>query len=384
MKPWKWFVSSVGGQRTLLALGGLFVVFGVRETYVDIMVGTPVFTTLLFSLFLLGPGAVLLYGGYRLPRTDIKPAFYSTVTAWCLGAILLMTGLLLLYHLLPGDSISEPLQVILIISGFVAVPAYAGGVNNARAQTQAFELEQRNQRLQRIQSELEQSNERLEQFAYAASHDLQEPLRMVSSYLQLIEERAGNELTEETEEFLEFAVDGADRMSNMIKGLLAYSRVDSTGEPLEPVDLDEVMADVRRDLEIQITEHDAEVTIGELPHVRGDETQLGQVFQNLVRNAIQYSGDEPPRVHISAERIGTEWEISVHDEGVGIDPAEQDRIFDVFKRLTPRSEHPGSGIGLALCERIVERHGGEIWVDSAPGEGSTFSITLPAVGGRNE
>ena len=384
MNSWKWLVSSVGGQRTLLALGGLFVVLGLRETYIDIAGDTPLFSTLFFSFFILGPGVVLLYGGYRLPKTDIRPAFYSTVTAWCLGAILLITGLLLLYHLLPGDSITEPLQVTLIISGFVAVPAYAGGVNNARAQTRAFELEQRNQQLQEIQSELEQSNERLEQFAHAASHDLQEPLRMVSSYLQLIEKRADDELTEETEEFLEFAVDGADRMSKMIEGLLTYSRVETSGEPLEPVDLDEVVADVRRILATQITEHDADVTNGALPHVMGDETQLGQVFQNLVRNAIQYSGDEPPRVHISAERIGGEWEISVRDEGVGIDPAEQDRIFDVFKRLTPRSEQPGSGLGLALCERIVERHGGEIWVESVPGEGSTFSFTLPAVDGRHE
>ncbi|WP_312908290.1 PAS domain S-box protein [Natronosalvus caseinilyticus] len=225
---------------------------------------------------------------------------------------------------------------------------------------------------------LEDSNERLEQFAYAASHDLQEPLRMVSSYLRLIENRADEELTEETEEFLEFAVDGADRMRDMIDGLLAYSRVETQGEALEPIDLNEVVEDVRDDLEIRITESDADVDIEELPRVVGDEHQLRQVFQNVLSNAIEYSGDEPPRVHISAIRNGSMWEVSVRDEGIGIEPDEQDRIFEVFQRLQSRNDHGGSGIGLALCERIVERHGGEIRVESEPGEGATFSFTLPA------
>ncbi|MFC6764207.1 sensor histidine kinase [Natrinema soli] len=226
---------------------------------------------------------------------------------------------------------------------------------------------------------LEESNERLEQFAYAASHDLQEPLRMVSSYLQLIESRADDELTEETEEFLEFAIDGADRMRDMIDGLLAYSRVETQGEPFEPVDLDEVVADVRDNLEMRIVESDAEVEVDELPCVLGDENQLRQLFQNLLSNAIEYSGDEPPQVLISAERNSSMWKVSVQDEGIGIEPDHQGQIFEVFQRLHSQNDHKGSGIGLALCERIVERHGGEIWVDSEPGEGSIFSFTLPAV-----
>ncbi|WP_224448428.1 ATP-binding protein [Haloprofundus salilacus] len=224
---------------------------------------------------------------------------------------------------------------------------------------------------------LEESNERLEQFAYGASHDLQEPLRMVSSYLRLIEDRADEELTEETEEFLEFAIDGADRMRDMIQGLLAYSRVEHQGEPLEPVDLNEVVRDVCDDLDVRITESDADVDIEELPCVAGDERQLRQVFQNLLSNALEYSGDEPPQVHISADRNSSMWEVSVRDEGIGIEPDEQDRIFEVFQRLHSQNDHGGSGIGLALCERIVERHGGEIWVESEPGEGATFSFTLP-------
>lgn len=201
---------------------------------------------------------------------------------------------------------------------------------------------------------------------------------MVSSYLQLIERRYGDDLDEDAEEFLEFAVDGADRMRDMINGLLEYSRVQTQGNPFETVDLDEVVADVRDNLAVRMSESDAEIDIEELPHVRGDESQLHQVLQNVLSNALEYSGDDPPRVDISAERNGSMWEVSVRDEGVGIEPGEQDRIFEIFQRLESRTDHGGSGIGLALCERIIERHGGEIWVESEPGEGATFSFTLPS------
>jgi len=242
------------------------------------------------------------------------------------------------------------------------------------AQWIAFEL----QRRQREQA-LEESNERLEQFAYAASHDLQEPLRMVTSYLQLLENRYGDAFDEDGEEFLDFAVDGAERMRDMIEGLLEYSRIETQGDPFEPINLDVLLDDVREDLQFQIEESGAEITAGELPEVRGDRCQVRQVLQNLVENAIQYSGDEPPRVDVSADRRGREWVVSVADEGIGIEPDEQDRVFTVFDRLHSREEYDGTGIGLALCERIVERHDGDIWVDSEPGEGSTFSFTLPAL-----
>ena len=244
------------------------------------------------------------------------------------------------------------------------------------------------------QRKLEESNERLEQFAYAASHDLQEPLRMVSSYLQLIDRRYSDDLDEDGREFLEFAVEGADRMRNMIDGLLAYSRVETRGEAFEPVDLDDVLAEVRDDLQVKLAESGAEITAQSLPRVRGDAGQLRQVFQNLLDNAVEYSGDDPPRIHIEAERCetrngsnpsgaaaesdGDRWKIAVRDEGIGIDPDETDRVFEVFQRLHTQDEHPGTGIGLALCTRIVERHEGDIWVDSEPGEGSTFYFTLPA------
>lgn len=226
--------------------------------------------------------------------------------------------------------------------------------------------------------ELKESNEELEQFAYAASHDLQEPLRMVTSYLELIENRYSDALDEDGQEFIDFAVDGADRMRDMIEGLLEYSRVDTRGDALESVELDAVLEDVREDLQVKIEQTDAEIVTEALPRVEGDSDQLRQVFQNLLDNAIEYSGEESPQVRVSAERAGDEWTVSVRDEGVGIDPADADRVFDVFQSLHTQEEAAGTGIGLALCERIVERHGGDVWVESDPGEGTTFSCTLPA------
>ncbi|MFB6270824.1 MAG: PAS domain S-box protein, partial [Halobacterium sp.] len=229
------------------------------------------------------------------------------------------------------------------------------------------------------QRKLEASNDRLEQFAYAASHDLQEPLRMVSSYLTLVEERYGDELDDDGAEFIEYAVDGAERMQEMIDALLEYARVDTRGESLRPVELADVFADVRRDFEVKIEETDATVDVAALPTVRGDPNQLRQVFGNLLSNAIEYSGDGPPTVEVSAERDGDQWVVAVSDDGIGIDPEHVDRVFDVFQRLHSHDEHPGTGIGLALAERIVERHGGDVWVESEPGEGSTFYVSLPAV-----
>ncbi|OIB59222.1 PAS domain-containing sensor histidine kinase [Natrialba sp. SSL1] len=230
-----------------------------------------------------------------------------------------------------------------------------------------------------FEQQLEESNKRLEQFAYAASHDLQEPLRMVTSYLQLLERRYADDLDEDAEEFIEFAIDGADRMRAMIEGLLEYSRIETRGDPFEPIELDAVLTDVRQDLQMSIEEADAEITAESLPRVEGDPGQLRQVFQNLLSNAIEYS-DDPPQVEISAVRSGSEVVVSVADEGVGIAPDDKERVFEVFQSLHAQDES-GTGIGLALCKRIVERHGGDIWVESEPGEGAMFSFTLPAASG---
>ena len=241
----------------------------------------------------------------------------------------------------------------------------------------AIERQEYQNELEAMVSQLEESNKRLEQFAYAASHDLQEPLRMVSSYLQLIEGRYEDSLDEDGQEYLEYAVDGAERMREMINALLAYSRVDMQGEEFAPTDCNVVLDEVRDALQVSIEESNAEITVDPLPTVYADESQLIQVFQNLLSNAIKYSGDGPPQIQITVDQNQQEWEFTVRDGGIGIDPDEADRIFDVFQRLHSREEHAGTGIGLALCERIIERHDGRIWVESEPGEGSAFSFTLP-------
>ncbi|WP_440763295.1 sensor histidine kinase [Natronorubrum sp. DTA7] len=228
---------------------------------------------------------------------------------------------------------------------------------------------------------LEDSNRSLEQFAYAASHDLQEPLRMVSSYLQLIEQRYGDDLDGDADEFLDFAIDGADRMRDMIDALLEYSRVDSEGDPLESTDLNAVLEDALTDLMVKIEEHDADIRAEPLPRIEGDPDQLRQLFQNLLSNAIEYNGTGTPEIRIGAEQVGSRWQLSVSDDGIGIESGDQERIFEVFQRLHSHEEHAGTGIGLALCKRIVERHDGRIWVESEPDEGATFTFTLPATDG---
>jgi PAS domain S-box-containing protein len=225
--------------------------------------------------------------------------------------------------------------------------------------------------------ELERSNLDLQQFAYAASHDLSEPLRMVSSYVQLLAKRYGDKLDSDAEEFIGFALDGVVRMQALIDGLLMYSRAGTTDYATDPVDCNEIMDATLLMLKTAIAERDAEVTYDPLPTVTGDANQLAQLLQNLVGNATKFVEEGPPRVHVSAEREGPEWHFRVTDNGIGIDPAHVERIFNVFQRLHGRGEYPGSGIGLAICKRIVERHGGRIWVESEPGHGSTFNFTIP-------
>ena len=236
------------------------------------------------------------------------------------------------------------------------------------------ELERQRTELDEVVRELRRSNAELEQFAYVASHDLKEPLRMVSSYLQLIERRYGDDLDGDAEEFFEYAIDGAERMRAMISALLEYSRLGRQGDPPEPVDCNEVVDSVLANLEVAIEETEAEVTVEDLPTVEGDPDQLRQLFQNLVGNAIEYAGEAAPTVHVGVERRGAEWLFSVEDDGVGIPAERTERIFDLFMS---DEETGGTGIGLAICEKIVDRHGGRIWVESEPGVGSTFQFTVP-------
>jgi light-regulated signal transduction histidine kinase (bacteriophytochrome) len=228
---------------------------------------------------------------------------------------------------------------------------------------------------------LERSNAELQQFAYIASHDLSEPLRMVSSYLQLLRRRYKGQLDGEADEFIDYAVDGATRMRALIEDLLAYSRSGRGEEPAARVELDSVAGDVLRTLATAVVEAGAEIDIGELPAVMGDRGQLEQLLQNLIANALKFHRDEGPRVRVRAEpAVAGMTQIAVADSGIGIDPAVRERVFDMFQRLHDRDAYDGTGIGLAICRRIVELHGGRIWVDARKGGGTVFRFTLPAAG----
>jgi len=228
------------------------------------------------------------------------------------------------------------------------------------------------------ESELRRTSEDLEQFAYIASHDLQEPLRMVSSYTELLAQRYQGKLDERADKYIHYAVDGAQRMQRLLADLLAYSRVGSQGKPLAPVSAATVVRRVVDTFAGAIRRAHARVAVGPLPTVQADEAQLGQLFQSLLGNALKFHGDAPPVVEIGATPLDEHWQFAVKDNGIGIDSQYKDRIFQMFQRLHERGKYEGSGVGLAIAKRIVERHGGRIWLDSEPQVGSTFFFTLQA------
>jgi PAS domain S-box-containing protein len=226
--------------------------------------------------------------------------------------------------------------------------------------------------------ELARSNAELQQFAYVASHDLQEPLRMIGSYTQLLERRYGEKLDSDAREFMDFIVDGATRMKQLIEDLLAYSRVGTRGKELRPVHAQGALDRALINLRAAIESSDAQITHDALPEVKADDTQLTQLLQNLIGNAIKFrKKDESIRIHVGVQDAGEEWRFSVSDNGIGIEPQYFERIFMVFQRLHTRDEYPGTGIGLAICKKVVDRHRGRIWVESVYGKGSTFVFTLP-------
>ena len=257
--------------------------------------------------------------------------------------------------------------------------------SNADLQHSTQQVKSAKEKLERVNSmltvqaaELARSNTELEQFAYVASHDLQEPLRMVASYVQLLARRYKGKLDSEAEEFIDFAVDGSKRMQDLIQALLAYSRIGTKGRQFAPTNCEVVLQNALKNLQIAIEDSQARITHDPLPTVKGDSIQLGQLFQNLIGNAIKFRGEKPPFVHVTAERQGSDWLFSFRDDGIGIDAQYAERIFVIFQRLHTKEEYPGTGIGLALCKKIVERHSGRIWVESEPQKGSTFRFTLPA------
>jgi signal transduction histidine kinase len=235
------------------------------------------------------------------------------------------------------------------------------------------ELRNAQKDLEETVQRLEASNDRLQQFAYVASHDLQEPARMVSSYVSLLDQEYGDQFDEEAKEYMDFAIDGADRMQDMIDGLLDYARVRTQAEEFEAADAEAVLEETLQNLELLVTERDVTVTHDDLPTVHADRNQLGQLFQNLIENAIEHGGQE---IHVGAERQDGEVVFSVSDDGPGIPENRQERIFEIFEQGS--RDNDGTGIGLAICDRIVSRHGGSMSVESAEGEGATFSFSVPA------
>jgi len=299
-------------------------------------------------------------------KIKIVPPFWQT---WWFRSLVIVTLLLLLlgvYQIRTSSIRKRARQLEEMVEE-----------RTAELKKEIAERMQAEEKLRKMAEDLERSNKELEQFAYIASHDLQEPLRMVASYAQLLAKRYKGKLDSDADEFIDYAVDGANRMQRMINDLLTYSRVGTRDKPFVPTDCELVLNYVMTNLQVLIKERSAKVTHDTLPTIIADEFQLIQLLQNLISNAIKFCDKESPRIHISAEKKTEEWLFSVRDNGIGIDSQHAERIFQIFQRLYGRNEYPGTGIGLAVCKRIVERHGGRIWVDSELGKGSTFYFTIP-------
>jgi light-regulated signal transduction histidine kinase (bacteriophytochrome) len=244
------------------------------------------------------------------------------------------------------------------------------------------------ERMAMMAEELTKSNAELEQFAYIASHDLQEPLRKIKSFTELLAQRYQGKLDEKADEFMHYITDGAERMQRLINGLLSYSRITTQGQPLKSVDFNRLLDQTLSLIQMKINETRTVLTVDPLPTLKVDEIQIGQLFQNLILNAIKFKGEKPPRIHISAQPVSEDtpnvqrpnfgmWQFSVSDNGIGIPPEQSERVFRIFQRLHLRGQYPGEGMGLAICKKIVERHGGKIWIENkGPDKGSIFYFTL--------
>ncbi len=273
---------------------------------------------------------------------------------------------------------NKELEAITARAETEAAWARAADERRRHAETVAVELRKAKAELEKANEELTRSNDELRQFAFVASHDLQEPLRSITSFCNLLKAEYDGRLDEQANNFIERIVNGAVRMKALVTDLLTYSRVNRDESfDFQEVDVCDVVRDVLANLQSSITHAGAEVACGELPTVVGDRVQLVQLLQNLVGNAILYRSERPPRIHIDARRLGEFWEFSVDDNGIGIAPEHQQQIFEIFKRLHSRDKYPGTGIGLAVCKKIVQRHGGQLTVESRVGSGSVFRFTIP-------
>ena len=313
-----------------------------------------------------------------------------TVRNWSLLVGILVTGMGMLAALFVSKSISHPIQMLqrgveMVGSGNLDYQVGISSEDEIGRLSRAFDAMTENLKnitasrdeLNQIARELERSNQELQQFAYVASHDLQEPLRMVAGFTRLLERRYKDKLDQDAREFINFAVDGAVRMQKLIDDLLTYSRVGMHNIPFEPADCNRLLDQAITNLRVAIEESQAVITSSNLPTATCNGSQMVQLFQNLLSNAIKFRGAETPRIRIAAEHRDSEWLFSFRDNGIGIDPHYKDRIFQIFQRLHSRDEYEGTGIGLALCMKIVELHNGKIWMESEEGKGATFYFTLP-------
>jgi signal transduction histidine kinase len=330
-------------------------------------------------------------------KIDTKEAFAPVIAVrdWTLFICIVTAcaGLLAAFYV--SKSIARPMQMLqkgveIVGSGNLDFRVGMSSNDEIGRLSRAFDAMTENLKkitssrdeLNNVTTELERSNQELQQFAYVASHDLQEPLRMVAGFTSLLERRYKDKLDQDAQEFINFAVDGAVRMQRLIDDLLAYSRVGSHHIPFEAVDCNCLLDQAISNLQVAIEESHAVITRGNLPTVTCNGLQMIQLFQNLISNAVKFRGAEPPRIHIAAARRGEEWLFSCRDNGIGIDPQYHDRVFKIFQRLHSRDEYAGTGIGLALCMKIVELHKGRIWMESELGKGATFYFTLPEPGGN--
>jgi signal transduction histidine kinase len=287
-------------------------------------------------------------------------------------------GLSIVNRLQRHVGVETYLTILLIASGLL-ISGFLVATSVALLRQEIYLRQSGETRLREHQAELARSNGELEQFAYVASHDLQEPLRMISSYTQLLRRRYAGKLDATADEFIGYAVDGTKRMQALINDLLHYSRVTSTAKPMGTTDLEVAFKDTMKDLEIRIEDCAATITHDALPTLQADEVQIRQLLINLIANGMKFQeAGHKPEIHVSVTRDGNDWRFGVKDNGIGIDPRYFDNLFQIFRRLHSRDEYPGTGIGLAVCKKIIERHGGRIWVESALGEGATFLFTLPA------
>jgi len=371
-----------------------------------LVVGAVVLLTLGVALVMLARSLHLLGDGPDLaPLHAVRQ--WNEVLLWVvLVLVLLVVGMGLVAWRALRQGVTEPLARLatavraastgsheheIPIEGTGEVAALAADVEHmrrelvqqvAQVRESHAETERAHELLREQARELERSNRDLEQFAYVASHDLQEPLRKVASFTQLLQKRYGGQLDERADQYIGFAVDGARRMQRLIQDLLSFSRVGRSGAEPVDVDLDEVLTQVLRDLDERIAETGAVVTHDPLPVVQGERALLAMLLTNLVSNAVKFRDPERgARVHVSARRVGDEWELACTDNGIGIDPQYADRVFVIFQRLHPKEVYTGTGIGLALVKRVVEHHGGRVWIESSEGAGTTVRWTLPAAGG---